>query len=710
MRHIIRTLLVAALAGELLAAYGQTSEARRDSVSLSETLDEFVVTGSGTMHHSSTAPVRTELLTGKRIESVSASSLAEILTRLSPSFDSSQSAMGAGLTLGGLGNGYILVLVNGRRLHGDVGGQNDLTKIDPSQIRKIEIVKGAASTLYGSDAIAGVVNIITKDYNPASISVYNTTRVGSYGELRQSNTLAFRLGDFTGVTRYSHQKSDGWQNTPLELYRDSLYQNSTTKTSSAYFNHRISQELTWEPNPMWRVTADGSWYLKRIFHEPGEPRLNMYHIRYNDADAALSARFRPDIRQTYTLDFSWGRHAYSYDYYYRYLDEMMRQVTLDDGSVHFVPDYFWHEAGTASLESDQQQYIVSAKAVNRLGEKHLLSSGLEGLWDYLLAPTRMTRPSALSYTLAAYAQDEWQAFEKLQVTAGVRYVYHGSFGSHLTPKVTINYSPIRSLKLNAAYAAGFKAPTNKELHYEYERPMMGKLRLYLGNEALKPQISNYYSLAATYDCRDLFTLDVSFSYNDVRNMIQLIPVPMPDKYNGDEGSSFDAAMQYINGEQAKVKEVEATFTLKPWRGANLALGYVFSDTWTRVYDSKKSTRKGFVIMDERPIDGTARHKGTVNLSQDFEFEGYSLTASLSSRLQSDRYYFYYGTAPGYALWNINTVHRFDLPLRLSATVSAGIDNLFDYKETHPYGYNFGTYTPGRTFFLSLTLGFSGKKE
>lgn len=705
-RHLLTAMVVlwALLLVEASAQVTSRTILEPDSITTDKVLDEFVVTGSGTLHHSSTAPVRTELLTGKSIEAIAAPSLTDILTRLSPSFDSNKSAMGSGLTLGGLGNSYILILVNGKRLHGDVGGQNDLAKIDPQQIRKIEIVKGAASTLYGTDAIAGVINIITKDYNPRTLSVYNTTRIGSYGELKQSNTLSFRLGDFTSVTRYAHQKSDGWQNTRMELYRDRMYDNSTTMTSSAYFNHRISEELTWRPNLMWKVTGSGSWYMKRIYHEPGEPRLNMYNLRYNDADAALGATFTPSSGQTYSLDFSWAKHGYYYEYYLRYLDEIMREELLDDGKIHYVPDYFWHEPGSSSLESDQQQYILHAKAVNKLPKHNLLSTGIETIVDYLYAPSRMVKPSAVSYTLAAYAQDEWTPIDAVQVTGGLRYVYHDSFGSNLTPKISVRYRPWKPLLLNAAFATGFKAPTNKELFYEYERPMMGKLRLYLGNPDLKPQTSYYTSLSATYTPIKDLTLDVSYSYNDVRNMIQLIPVKMPDKFNSDEGSSFDAAMQYTNGESARIHEVEATLTYKPWRGANLSLGYVFSDTWTRVYDAKKSSKKGTVIIDERPIDGSARHKGTINFAQDFDFDNYKLTAALYSRMQTDRYYFYYGRAAGYALWGLNTVHKFTLPYHLTATLTAGVDNLFDYKETHPYGYNYGTYTPGRTYFVSLNIG------
>ena len=127
--------------------YGVGAEAQslpKDSIQLSDQLEEVVVTGTGTRHYSAVAPVRTEVVSKQDLISISGHNLDGILTTISPSFDALNSGMGSGITLGGLGNSYILVLVNGRRLHGDVGGQNDLGKISASMIEKIEIVKGAA--------------------------------------------------------------------------------------------------------------------------------------------------------------------------------------------------------------------------------------------------------------------------------------------------------------------------------------------------------------------------------------------------------------------------------------------------------------------------------------------------------------------------------------------------------------------------------------
>ena len=141
-----------------VGTYAQTDVWRTDS------LQEVVVTGTGTRHLMKDAPVQTEVITNKMLSQYGGKSLEDILAGLTASFAFNEGDMGSQMQLNGLGNNYILILIDGKRIHGDVGGENDLSLIDPHNIEKIEIVKGAQSALYGSDAMAGVINIITKKH------------------------------------------------------------------------------------------------------------------------------------------------------------------------------------------------------------------------------------------------------------------------------------------------------------------------------------------------------------------------------------------------------------------------------------------------------------------------------------------------------------------------------------------------------------------
>ena len=122
---------------------------------LQDTIPETVVTATGTLHLLKDVPVQTEVISGRMLENYAGRSLEDILSGLTSAFAFNEDDMGSHMQLGGLGNSYILILIDGKRIHGDVGGENDLSLIDPSNIEKIEIVKGASSALYGSDAING---------------------------------------------------------------------------------------------------------------------------------------------------------------------------------------------------------------------------------------------------------------------------------------------------------------------------------------------------------------------------------------------------------------------------------------------------------------------------------------------------------------------------------------------------------------------------
>ena len=140
--------LTALLAGCSLCASHAQTVLRTDTNDLREIrLDEVVVTGTGTEHYLKDAPVQTEVITGKALEQYNGRSLDEILSALSPSITFSPGDMGSNIQLNGLKNDYILIMVNGKRMNGDIGGQNDLSIINPATIERIEIVKGASSCM-----------------------------------------------------------------------------------------------------------------------------------------------------------------------------------------------------------------------------------------------------------------------------------------------------------------------------------------------------------------------------------------------------------------------------------------------------------------------------------------------------------------------------------------------------------------------------------
>ena len=227
-----------------------------------DALQEVVVTGTGTQHLLKDAPVQTEVISHRQLQQYAGRSIEDILSGLTASFDFSENDMGSHLQMNGLGNSYVLILIDGRRLHGDNGGENDLSLIDPQNIEKIEIVKGASSALYGSDAIAGVINIITRKHREKGVMLENTTRVGSYGDIRQHDGIALNYGKLSSYTNFQLQHSDGWQNTSEEAPSQTEYHitDSRNKTVNRHTNWQLAERLTYQLTPQIELYADGSIY------------------------------------------------------------------------------------------------------------------------------------------------------------------------------------------------------------------------------------------------------------------------------------------------------------------------------------------------------------------------------------------------------------------------------------------------------------------
>ncbi len=202
-KKIIATLTVVLLSGS--TAFSQIHKMERsDTIAHSYNLNPVVVTGSG--HHqrlkSTATPVH--VLSAQEISEQGITTFDAALTRMLPQVSMAPNSMGTFLRLNGLGNKYILILINGQKLSGDISNNVDLNRINMSRVKRIEILDGAASSLYGSDAIGGVINIITDQPTSSLVSATSNTKVGGYGTLTQSVNLDIYKNGFGSYTSLAH--------------------------------------------------------------------------------------------------------------------------------------------------------------------------------------------------------------------------------------------------------------------------------------------------------------------------------------------------------------------------------------------------------------------------------------------------------------------------------------------------------------------------
>lgn len=653
---------------------------------LSLMLEEVVVTGTGTEHYLKDAPVQTEVITRRALEQFQARSMEELLAGLSPSLTFHDGSMGSHIQLNGLNNDYILILIDGKRMNGYVGGQNDLNLLNPANIERIEIVKGAASSLYGSDAIAGVINIITKKHHDKT-EFTSTSRVGAYGDVRESASLGLTIGKVKSMTGMNFHHTDGWRNTDLQWNQQQLKPGSTMKTVNRSTNYTLTESLDWNVNDRLSLTASGSCYERWVVRPHGPWSYLPNDFYYRNYGFAAGGKYRLGGRNYLTADLSYDRYGYFYDYKLQEVTDYFK----DGDRITYFP-------GQRIKQSVQRQVLGQTKGVFYIGDRHLLNTGFEYLYNHLESPHHIDGDRASVYTLAAYAQEEWTAADNVVLTAGARGTVHKETGFNLSPKIAVLYNK-GDFRLRASYALGYKSPTVKELYYNYTATLGGgSLTAYHGNKDLKAQTSQYASVGAEYAGRK-FQASVTAYANFLRNMIELVEINLTAEEKLDE---IEKSKMYLNLTQARIWGVDFTFNYQPVQTLTVSGGYSFSDPRAQYPD------QGADYMKYIPIDATSQHNATLNASWHHTWSRYRLGLAVYGRYQSVRRYVEDNDADAFQTWRINTAHTLLGMKKWTLTLNVGVDNLFNYVDRTPFGRNRATTTPGRTVYASALIKFKNR--
>ena len=656
----------------------------------STSLNEIVVTGTGTEHYLRDAPVQTEVISGKALKDYAGRSIEDILGGLSSSLTFSQNDMGSNLQLNGLKNDYILILLDGRRINGDVGGQNDLNRINMNNIDRIEIVKGAASSLYGSDAIGGVINFISKK-DKDKFSITNTTRVGEYGDINESNNIIWNRDKWSSSTSFVLKHTDGWRNTNEEWHRSKLIENSVTKTVNRSTNYTLSQNLIYKVSKQLQFNADVSFYEKWVYRPVGEPLWRLNDFYYRNQTYGTGAKYNLPNKNTITADVSFDRYDYFYDYtgreYTNYFDENQDRIV-------YYP-------GDRIIQSSQRRWMVNLKGIFYLGDKNTLNVGTEDIYEKLVAPYRLESNKASTYSSSRYIQNEWNPTSKFNVTGGVRLIVTKEFGYSISPKISTMYK-LGSFNLRGTYSNGYKTPTVKELYYHYYSSIMGKYKAYYGNKDLKPQKSNYYAINVEYIVPS-FTMNVTFYHNNIRDMISL---QRSDTSYEDKLLLVEETMKYVNLAKAHTYGIDVTFEAKLPYSIRIGGGYSFLNAKAQRTDDEDAKD----YMQYVNINGTSHHNVSVNTSWSHSWKKYKLGLNVNGRYQSERYYTSDGNTKGYQLWRFNTSHSLLNKNKIKLDMNVGVDNIFNYIDRTPFGRNRGTNSPGRNYYVSVTMKFQNKNK
>ena len=677
--------MAALLAGS--AAFSQihqTTQHDSSSVNRSYNLNPIVVTGSG--HHqrlkSTSTPVH--VLSSQEIREQGISTFDAAIQRMMPQVSMSPNSMGTFLRLNGLGNKYILILINGQKLSGDISNNVDLNRINMSRVKRIEVLDGAASSLYGSDAIAGVINIITDQPTQNLISVTSDTRVSGKGQLTEAVSIDFFKNGFGSYTSYTHDRADSYQNNGLEYVKGSETETQPTIAPlfTGYRSHLLGQKFTYTPNQHIALNAGIDYSYKLTDRPETRPDITGgtdYEMRYKGLRWNVGGIYKFTSKNSLQADFTSDHYRYGKEY----------DV---ETKTNAIGDYV--------QSKKQRQTELELKAILELMPHSTTIFGADWRQDFLVATSGNIDKSV--YTISAYAQHETQLLKNLTATLGLRLTHHETFNQQLTPKATLMYAP-GNFRFRATYSAGFRAPGLYERYYHYFSVNRGKAQISFGNKNLSPEKSNYFALNAEYRTQ-IIAVSVTGYLNRINDMVVKDNVDVDEaaltmlrtefpEMTDDQAAKLEHYALYQNSDRGDVKGLQVNISANLFRGFNISTNYVYT------YARTKSGEQWGVL--ERSI----RNAATIAANYHHTWGKYGLNVNLNGRLQSKTYYPDYEDAPGYGVWNIHTNHSFDCTRWAFIEPSIGVDNIFNKvdRRIDSTKRKYALYSPGRMVVVGLKV-------
>ena len=594
---------------------------------------DIVVTATRTEQEVKDVPAAVEIITPEKLQSQGAATLRQALetaTNISFGMDGMN---GSTVSIRGSASRHVLILIDGKRISGEVslerGNSFEIDRISMDNVERIEIIRGASSALYGSDAMGGVINIITKKPNKPQVS------------LEVEGHKANSLDDGRNwMLRYDAGKQGrlGWSLSAGERKEDPFIR-SNGDTNNYYGTRRP-------------FNFQGEW-------QTGEKDKITFGLDYLDEQTQRisgTTRYVNDIQRT---DYNLGYEAKTEktDYKIRLYQSV------------YEKDYESRNKNTGALNS----FDVIKRTINTLEASastawrtdHLLTYGAEYREEKVLG-TRIDSGNN-TYTLhregksspgseagldyyAAYAQDEWIVDDRLLVVSALRYDDSDKFSSAVSPKLGMTYKlqPNSRLKANIGY--GFKTPTTTELYHAF---LMGSSTYFVGNPNLDPERSLNYDFGWEGEQGPWFG-KLAFFRNEIKDMIASYAT----------GEYYDAAKKvkiksYDNIEEARMQGIEAEIGQKINDHFTLKLNYTYLDAEDKVTNARLTER--------------SRHQIGASLLYADKAQG--LNGSVWGTWKGN-YIDDDNNTKSYAIWNALVSKELDK----TTTIYVGVDNMFNYKD------------------------------
>lgn len=624
--------------------------------------ETMVVTASSTEQNLKDAPASISVITQQDLQRKPVQNLKEVLKEVPGVQLTNEGDNRQGVSIRGLSSSYTLILVDGKRVnsrnavfrHNDF----DLNWIPVDAIERIEVVRGPMSSLYGSDALGGVVNIITRKVGKSwhgSVTADTTIqehrdRGDTYnGQFFTSGPL---IDDVLGVKVYgslSKREKDDQQ--PTSTGETPRIEGFTSRDASVEFN--------WTPNENHDIDF-------------------AYGRDRQDRDSDSLAKDRLE-RETWAIGHNgrWDSGNSELRFYGEKLDNK------DPAST-----------GTITSESNtlDGKYVLPIGAINQL-----VTFGGEYRHDKLKDPVNLTGGNSSETSASQYAlflEDEWRIIDPLALTAGLRMDDHETYGDHWSPRAYLVYNATDTLTVKGGWSTAFKAPSLLQLSPDWTTGSCRGACEIVGSPDLKPEASESYELGLYYAGEEGWlegvTASVTTFQNDIDDMINIDRTQsrtLAPSYSNFVGFNSDGEpiFRYYNVNKARI------------RGVETELKVPFNDQWKLTVNYTYNDGRDLSGGGNKPLSSLPFHtaNGTLNWTP---LEDWSFYVSGNYTGEQRATTNATTATGGYVIWNAGAAWQATKNVKLRT----GVMNLGDKDlSREDYSYN----EDGRRYFVAMDYRF-----
>ncbi len=485
-------------------------------------IDEVCVTGEYTPTSTTQAVNKITVIKREAILKSGASTLNEILNYQTNIRIQQDNVLGSGLSMGGMSGENVKILQDGVPVIGRLNGNIDLSQINLDNVERIEIVNGPLSVNYGTNALAGTINIITKKNLHPGWSGNIQGYYESIGNYNLSGNLSYRRKNHTIKINGGRKYFDGWrpEETFITFPKETLADTNRALQWNPKLQHfgeiqYIFNQKSWTINPFFR------YYQEKITNR-GFPLTPYYETAFDDY------YYTQRIDQGVNIDrpFKKGnlKAIAGYNYFNRIKNTYFKDLTTLDQSLS--PNASDQDTSTFDLKILRVSY--SSKRKSFFNYQVGTDINIESSYG-----KRIKDQTQSIGDYAIYSTAQIELFnKKLTIKPGARYAYNTIFPAPVTPSINLKYD-LEKVQIRTTFAQGFRSPTLKELYFDF----VDINHNIQGNLDLVPENSLNLSAAITWlkavQSKNLVKAELSAFYNDFQNLITL-------------GQIADGSFTYIN--------------------------------------------------------------------------------------------------------------------------------------------------------------------